>query len=126
LRLSMWLMVRPAWPPPTISVSTCSTAIAAVLEWLSPRSSGHPAHYRFPEATVYVNALEDGTERDRRARRPNYTRLAALEEQYDPTNILSSNQNIATEKTRGLSAVVTNSPPGRPSRRRRPSGSGPR
>ena len=54
----------------------------------------------FVEPAVYVNALEDaledGVERVRHAYGPNYSRLAALKKKYDPTNMLSSNQNIAT------------------------------
>ena len=54
----------------------------------------------FVEPAVYVNALEDaledGVQRVRDAYGPNYARLAALKQKYDPTNLLSSNQNIAT------------------------------
>ena len=54
----------------------------------------------YAEPAVYVNALEDaledGGERVRDAYGSNYTRLAALKRKYDPTNMLSSNQNIAT------------------------------
>jgi FAD binding domain/Berberine and berberine like len=53
----------------------------------------------FVEPAVYVNALEDaledGPHRVREAYGPNYARLAALKKKYDPTNMLSSNQNIA-------------------------------
>ena len=53
----------------------------------------------FVEPAVYVNALEDaledGMQRVREAYGANYTRLAALKKKYDPTNMLSSNQNIA-------------------------------
>ena len=54
----------------------------------------------FVEPAVYVNALEDavedGGERVREAYGPNYARLVALKKRYDPTNFLSSNQNIAS------------------------------
>ncbi|HXJ85068.1 MAG TPA: FAD-binding oxidoreductase [Candidatus Methylomirabilis sp.] len=54
----------------------------------------------FVEPAVYVNALEDaqedGVQRVREAYGPNYPRLGALKKKYDPTNMLSSNQNIAT------------------------------
>ena len=53
----------------------------------------------FVEPAVYVNALEDavedGEQRVRDAYGPNYTRLVALKKRFDPTNVLSSNQNIA-------------------------------
>ena len=53
----------------------------------------------FVEPAVYVNALEDaledGVQRVRDAYGSNYTQLAALKKKYDPTNVLSSNQNIA-------------------------------
>jgi FAD/FMN-containing dehydrogenase len=52
----------------------------------------------FAESAVYVNALEDaldeGAHRVREAYGPNYDRLTALKKQYDPTNFLTSNQNI--------------------------------
>jgi FAD/FMN-containing dehydrogenase len=41
------------------------------------------------------DALEDGEQRVRDAYGPNYTRLVALKRRFDPTNFLSSNQNIA-------------------------------
>ena len=40
------------------------------------------------------DALDEGTHRVREAYGPNYDRLAALKKQYDPTNFLTSNQNI--------------------------------
>jgi len=47
---------------------------------------------------VYVNALEDaleeGEHRVRDAYGPNYERLVAVKQKYDPTNFFSSNQNI--------------------------------
>lgn len=53
----------------------------------------------FVEPAVYVNALEDavedGEQRVREAYGPNYTKLVALKKRFDPTNFLSSNQNIA-------------------------------
>lgn len=52
----------------------------------------------FVERAVYINALEDaledGEERVREAYGPNYDRLAALKQKFDPTNFLTSNQNI--------------------------------
>ncbi len=54
----------------------------------------------FVEPAVYVNALEDasedGAQRVREAYGPNYTKLVALKKRFDPSNFLSSNQNIAT------------------------------
>ncbi|MEW6323343.1 MAG: FAD-binding oxidoreductase [Acidobacteriota bacterium] len=45
---------------------------------------------------VYVNYLsQEGAERVREAYGPNYERLAALKQQYDPTNFFRLNQNIA-------------------------------
>ena len=41
------------------------------------------------------DALEEGAQRVQDAYGPNYTRLAAIKKKYDPTNMLSSNQNIA-------------------------------
>jgi hypothetical protein len=53
----------------------------------------------FVEPAIYVNALEDavedGEQRVREAYGPNYTKLVALKKRFDPTNFLSSNQNIA-------------------------------
>jgi FAD/FMN-containing dehydrogenase len=52
----------------------------------------------FVERAVYINALEDALEegegRVREAYGTNYDRLAALKRKYDPTNFLTSNQNI--------------------------------
>ncbi len=59
---------------------------------------GWDAIQPFAERAVYVNgledALEDGEDRVREAYGPNYERLAALKQQYDPTNFLASNQNV--------------------------------
>ena len=50
------------------------------------------------ERAVYVNALEDAVEegeaRVREAYGPNFDRLAALKNKYDPTNFFTANQNI--------------------------------
>ncbi len=50
------------------------------------------------ERAVYVNALEDaveeGEQRVREAFGPNYDRLVALKNRYDPTNFFRLNQNI--------------------------------
>src|SRR5215469_16558368 len=44
---------------------------------------------------VYVNSLEDeGRARAREAYGPNYARLVALKNRYDPTNFFRLNQNI--------------------------------
>jgi FAD/FMN-containing dehydrogenase len=49
----------------------------------------------FMGAGVYVNYLEDeGDPRGREAYGPNYDRLAALKNQYDPTNFFRMNHNI--------------------------------
>jgi len=52
----------------------------------------------FVERAVYVNALEDaledGQSRAPEAYGPNYGRLVALKKKYDPTNVLTGNQNI--------------------------------
>lgn len=50
------------------------------------------------EKAVYVNNLgEEGDERVRAAYGPNYERLAALKNKYDPTNFFRLNQNIKPE-----------------------------
>jgi FAD/FMN-containing dehydrogenase len=47
---------------------------------------------------VYINFLLDGTERTiRDSYRDNYTRLAAVKQQYDPHNLFRLNQNIRPE-----------------------------
>jgi FAD/FMN-containing dehydrogenase len=49
----------------------------------------------FSERSVYVNNLgEEGEERVRAAYGPNYERLVALKNKYDPTNFFRLNQNI--------------------------------
>lgn len=59
---------------------------------------GWQAMKPFAERAVYVNALEDaleeGEHRVREAYGPNYERLVALKNKYDPTNFFRSNQNI--------------------------------
>lgn len=54
---------------------------------------GWEAIQSFAERAVYVNALEEGEHRVREYG-PNYERLVALKEKYDPTNFLASNQNV--------------------------------
>lgn len=54
----------------------------------------------FAERGVYVNNLgEEGEERVRAAYGPNYERLVALKEKYDPTNFFQMNQNIKPTAT---------------------------
>ena len=49
----------------------------------------------FYERSVYVNDLGDeGEQRVREGYGPNYERLVALKNKYDPTNFLRMNQNI--------------------------------
>ena len=52
----------------------------------------------FVERAVYVNSLEDadeeGEQRVREAYGPNYERLVALKNKYDPTNFFRLNANI--------------------------------
>jgi FAD/FMN-containing dehydrogenase len=51
----------------------------------------------FVERAVYVNAIDDTESADQRVRDaygPNYERLVALKQKYDPLNFFSSNQNI--------------------------------
>jgi FAD/FMN-containing dehydrogenase len=53
------------------------------------------------EKAVYVNNLgEEGNERVRAAYGPNYDRLAALKNKYDPTNFFRLNQNIKPQGER--------------------------
>jgi len=53
----------------------------------------------FVEKALYVNALEDaleeGEQRVREAYGPNYAKLVALKNEYDPTNFFRLNANIA-------------------------------
>ncbi|MEW6296553.1 MAG: BBE domain-containing protein [Thermodesulfobacteriota bacterium] len=52
----------------------------------------------FVERAVYANALEDalqeGEQRAWEAYGPNYERLVALKNKYDPTNFFRLNQNV--------------------------------
>jgi hypothetical protein len=48
----------------------------------------------FAQQKVYINMLDEGDERLRASYGPNYDRLVALKNQYDPTNFFHSNQNI--------------------------------
>jgi len=55
----------------------------------------------FAAGGVYVNYLEggqEGADRIRQAYGPNYERLAALKQKYDPTNFFRINQNIAPQQ----------------------------
>lgn len=49
----------------------------------------------FAQEKVYVNMLDEGDKRLRASYGPNYDRLVALKNQYDPTNFFHSNQNIS-------------------------------
>lgn len=48
----------------------------------------------FAQEKVYVNMLDAGDKRLRASYGPNYDRLVALKNRYDPTNFFRSNQNI--------------------------------
>ena len=49
----------------------------------------------FTAGGVYVNYLgEEGADRIKAAYGPNYNRLVALKNKYDPTNFFRLNQNI--------------------------------
>jgi FAD/FMN-containing dehydrogenase len=49
----------------------------------------------FSNQGVYVNSLGmEGEERVRAAYGPNYARLAAVKQKYDPANLFHLNQNI--------------------------------
>ena len=49
----------------------------------------------FSTGAVYVNNLGDeGEDRVRAAYGPNYQKLVALKNKYDPTNLFRLNQNI--------------------------------
>ncbi len=55
----------------------------------------HQALQRFASQHAYVNFLDDeGTARVRAAYGPNYERLVALKNKYDPDNVFHLNQNI--------------------------------
>ena len=81
--------------------------MATFATWLDPGES--EIHIRwarelseamkpFTTGGVYVNALgreaDEGTNRIKSAYGPNYERLVALKNKYDPTNLFSHNQNI--------------------------------
>jgi FAD/FMN-containing dehydrogenase len=52
----------------------------------------------FTTGRAYINQMgmevEEGAERIKAAYGPNYDRLVALKNKYDPTNLFSHNQNI--------------------------------
>ena len=55
----------------------------------------HEAMSPYYSAGVYLNwASEESADRVRQAYGPNYERLVALKDQYDPTNFFRMNQNI--------------------------------
>jgi FAD/FMN-containing dehydrogenase len=68
---------------------------AAMIRWAR---EGWQAMQPFVERALYVNALEDaleeGEQRVREAYGPNYERLVALKNKYDPTNFFRLNANI--------------------------------
>lgn len=77
-------MILSMWPDPAES----ETNIRWTREF-------YEAMQPFVERGVYVNNLgEEGDERVRAAYGPNYDRLVALKNKYDPTNFFSLNQNI--------------------------------
>lgn len=62
----------------------------------------------FCEHDAYVNDLGDeGEQRVREAYGPNYERLAALKQKYDPTNFFHVNQNIWPTSARASSANLS-------------------
>ena len=71
---------------------TAPAAAAKSIEWVNQFWERAGA---FANGRVYVNYLEDeGAERVRAAYGPNYDRLVALKNKYDPTNFFRINQNI--------------------------------
>jgi FAD/FMN-containing dehydrogenase len=71
---------------------TESAAAAKSIEWVDKFWERTGA---FSNGRVYVNYLEDeGGERVRAAYGPNYDRLVALKNKYDPANFFRMNQNI--------------------------------
>jgi len=61
------------------------------IQWVSKFWS---AMEPFAQQKVYINMLHEGDERLRASYGPNYDRLVALKNQYDPTNFFHFNQNI--------------------------------
>ncbi|MGO9062308.1 MAG: BBE domain-containing protein, partial [Candidatus Binataceae bacterium] len=72
------------WPEPAQS-RECVELVTRLWEEMAPFSNGG----------VYVNTLlEEGDQRVRDAYGPNYARLVALKNKYDPDNFFRMNQNI--------------------------------
>jgi hypothetical protein len=70
------------WPGPA-QTGECVALVTRL--WVPPLSNGG----------VYVNTLlEEGDQRIKDAYGPNYDRLAALKNKYDPDNFFRMNQNI--------------------------------
>jgi FAD/FMN-containing dehydrogenase len=80
-----------------LSEWTDSTDTTKNIEWA--RAFFDAMHPYF-ERGVYVNNLgEEGEDRVKAAYGPNYDRLAALKNNYDPTNLFRLNQNIKPIET---------------------------
>jgi FAD/FMN-containing dehydrogenase len=85
-------------------VMTITYNFSIWANWLDPTDSQENIQWThdfwdamrpFMGAGAYVNYLEDeGDPRGREAYGPNYDRLAALKNQYDPTNFFRMNHNI--------------------------------
>jgi hypothetical protein len=72
------------WPDPA-QTKACVPLVTGLWEAMAPFSNGG----------VYVNTLlEEGEQRVRDAYGPNYDRLVALKNKYDPDNFFRMNQNI--------------------------------
>jgi hypothetical protein len=72
------------WPGPA-KTGECVALVTRLWEEMAPFSNGG----------VYVNTLlEEGDQRIKDAYGPNYDRLAALKNKYDPDNFFRMNQNI--------------------------------
>ena len=87
-----------------ISTATCNIDAIILAGWTDPADTQRNVNWTrelfavwepYLARAAYVNDLGDeGDDRARSAYGDNYTRLAALKANYDPTNLFRMNQNI--------------------------------